>query len=119
MDIEEIKLKDKEMKENLNSLMYQKLTSAEQEIVNNYISFLKKQIGNAEMLNRDKNYYKDRWDNEMKKYEECRANEEKWKNYYDEVCIQRARLEIELDTANAKIELLNKKLEMEVKKDEK
>lgn len=119
MDIEEIKLKDKEMKENLNSLMYQKLTSAEQEIVNNYISFLKRQIGNAEMLKRDMEYYKKSYNDELEKYTSIRENEEKWRNYYNEVCMQKARLEIELDTANAKIELLNRKLEAEVKKDEK
>lgn len=119
MDIEEIRLKDKEMKENLTSLMYQKLTSAEQEIVNNYINFLKKQIGNSEMIKRDKEYYKKSYNDELEKNTSIKENEKKWRNYYNEVCMQRARLEIELDIANAKIELLNKKLEAEVKKDEK
>lgn len=39
---------------------------------------------------------------------EAKADKKRWDNYYQEVCKKYAELEIKLDIANAKIELLKK-----------
>lgn len=42
---------------------------------------------------------------------EAKENEKRWNNYYKEVLKKHAELEIKLDIANAKIELLKKESE--------
>lgn len=105
---EEEKIKDKELNEKVTRIMYQKLTSPEQEPIREYIKFLKSKISELKMNKRDKEYYKKSYENEMQekfKYKEALEN---LAERYNELCKKQANIEIELDIAKAKIDLLEK-----------
>ena len=89
MEKEEIELTDEELlfikslESKLNVTEYSKL----RKIVEKYIR-----------LARNEDYYN--------KIQEEKEQKEKWKNYYKEVCNKYAKLEVEVDLAKAKIEIL-------------
>lgn len=103
MNKEDIVKKDNELRCDLENLMYEKLTSAEQEKVKTYIYFLKRQISDVEKYKRDSQYYKEQLKKEEEKNEIYRESLETLREKYKYVCDKQAKIEIELDIANTKI----------------
>ena len=88
--------------------MYQKLTVPEQEIVIEYVSFLKSQIKDLKMNKRDKESYKKQLKEEYNEKNKYKENLEYLKKKYEYVLEKQAETEIELDIAKTKILKLGK-----------
>ena len=106
--MEENEDNEKELKSNLENLMYQKLTVPEQEIVIEYVSFLKSQIKDLKMNKRDKESYKKQLKEEYNEKNKYKENLEYLKKKYGYVLEKQAETEIELDIAKTKILKLGK-----------
>ena len=87
-------------------ILFKKLTTEEYEKIKQIIQLEKN-------FKKELNYTKDRIkasreraDKYYDQYNNETRNSEKWRKYYEEVCIKYAHLEIELDIANLKIKEL-------------
>lgn len=110
---EELENKEKELRESLTSLMYQKLTAPEQEIIKKYTNFLKQQINELKRYKRSSEKYKKYYEEEEAERLKTKKTLDKLIDTYNEVLKRLAKTEIDLEIAKAKVEIL----EME-KKDE-
>lgn len=103
MNEEDIIKKDNELRSDLESLMYEKLTPAEQEKIKTYIYFLKRQISDVEKYKRSSKYYEEQLKKEEEKNVIYKESLETLREKYKYVCDKQAKTEIELDIANTKI----------------
>lgn len=106
MNEEELKNKEKELKEQVENLMYATLAPADQAIINNYIRFLKEKISYQKMSERDKQYYKEQYQKEQEECNNYKITIVNLTNKYNEICQKLARTEIDLDIARDKIKIL-------------
>lgn len=113
---EELENKEKELRESLTSLMYQKLTAPEQEIIKRYINFLKNQINKLKRYESSCEKYKKYYEEEEAERLKTKKVLDKTIDTYNEVLKRLAKTEIDLEIAKAKIEILE--LEKEEMKDE-
>lgn len=108
MNEEELKDKEKELKEQVENLMYATLAPADQTIINNYIRFLKERISYQKMSERDKQYYKEQYQKEQEECNNYKITIVNLTNKYNEICNKLAKTEIDLDVAHEKIKILER-----------
>lgn len=104
MEEDVIKIKEK-IKKELNADLYEEVSEMFNRLLNQYRD-LDRTFQREHKLLEDKN---DKLEKEINdKYSEKRQKE-KWLQYYDELCVKYAKLEIELDITKTKVKLLEKK----------
>ena len=108
MENEEIELTDEELifieslKDKLNATEYSKLRN----LINKYEQLARNKDWEAKRANARYQSLLERNEDNYNNFQEEKEQKEKWQNYYKEVCNKYARLEIELDLAKVKIEIL-------------
>ena len=108
MENKEIELTDEEfifiksLKDKLNATEYSKLI----DIIERYIQLARNKDWEAKYANDRYQSLSERNEANYNKIQEEKEQKEKWKVNYNEVCYRYAKLEIELDLAKAKIEIL-------------
>lgn len=108
MENEEIELTDEELifieslKDKLNATEYSKLRN----LINKYEQLARNKDWEAKRANDRYQSLLERNEDNYNNFQEEKEQKEKWQNYYKEVCNKYARLEIELDLAKVKIEIL-------------
>ena len=108
MENKEIELTDEELlfikslESKLNVTEYSEL----RKIVEKYIRLARNKDYEAEYANNRYKSLSERNEDYYNKIQEEKEQKEKWKNYYKEVCNKYAKLEVEVDLAKAKIEIL-------------
>ena len=100
-DVNKIKEKIKSV---LNADLYEEVTGMFNRLLNQYRDLDRTYKREHQWLE-DK---KEKLEDESKKRYEAERAKDKWRVYYDEVCQKYAKLEIELDIARMKSELLEK-----------
>ena len=75
-------------------------------IIQEYIQLARNKNWEAEASKERYKKSEERENEYYEKYKEEEKQKDKWQNYYKEVCNKYAKLEIELDLAKAKIEIL-------------
>ena len=101
---DEIKKIKEKIKPELTADLYEEVSGVLNRINNIYMQT----NGFCESETKRKDYYAEMYNKEVKEKVKAQKEEEKWQKYYKEVCQQQAKLEIELDIAKVKIELLKK-----------
>ena len=108
MENEEIELKEEELlfikslESKLNVTEYSKLRN----MIEEYVRLARNKNWEVRRCKERFENMKERVDENYSKYINEEKEKNKWKNYYTEVCNKYAELEIELDLAKAKIEIL-------------
>ena len=108
MENEKIELTDEEilfikgLESKLNVTEYSELRN----IINKYEQLARNKDWEAKSTNDRYQSLSERNEDYYNKIQEEKEKKEKWQNYYKEVCNKYTRLEIELDLAKAKIEIL-------------
>lgn len=108
MENKEIELTDEELlfikslESKLNVTEYSELRN----IINKYEQLARNKDWEAKHANDRYQSLSERNEDNYNKIQEEKEQKEKWENYYKEVCNKYAKLEIELDLAKAKIEIL-------------
>ena len=106
--MEDFKLTDEELifikslESKLNATEYSELRN----IINKYKQLARNKDWEAKSTNNRYESLSERNKDNYNKIQEEKEQKEKWKNYYKAVCNKYAKLEIELDLAKAKIEIL-------------
>ena len=110
MENKEIELTDEELlfikslESKLNVTEYSELRN----IINKYEQLARNKDWEAKHANDRYKSLSERNEDNYNKIQEEKEQKEKWENYYKEVCNKYAKLEIELDLAKAKIEILER-----------
>lgn len=108
MENEEIELKEEELlfikslESKLNVTEYSELRN----MIKEYVRLARNNNWEAKRCQERLENARKRADENYSKYIDEEKEKNKWKNYYTEVCNKYAKLEIELDLAKAKIEIL-------------
>ena len=108
MENEEIELKEEELlfikslESKLNVTEYSELRNT----IEKYVKLARNKDWEVRRYEERFENMKKRADENYSKYIDEEKEKNKWKNYYTEVCNKYAKLEIDLDLAKAKIEIL-------------